>query len=105
VRPQAREIANRTLNAQVIQEGLGLFEEIWENATPEERKEFMRFFVYKVIFTPTEVKMGLYTRPILAEQVESNVTGNHTGVGAVDRMNWLPGQAESGHWSVMVQIS
>ncbi|MBE0558588.1 MAG: recombinase family protein, partial [Proteobacteria bacterium] len=57
---EAREIANRTLNARAIQEGLGLFDEIWENATPEERKELMRFFVYKVIFTPTEVKMGLY---------------------------------------------
>ena len=89
---EAREIANRTLNARAIQEGLGLFEEIWENATPEERKELMRFYVYKVIFTPTEVKMGLYTRPIFAERVESTVTGNHQGVGAVDRMNWLPGQ-------------
>ena len=89
---EAREIANRTLNARAIQEGLGLFEEIWENATPEERKELMRFFVYKVIFTPAEVKMGLYSRPIFAGQVESTATGNHTGVGAVDRMNWLPGQ-------------
>ncbi len=24
--------------------------------------------------------------------LESTTTGNHMGVGAVDRMNWLPGQ-------------
>ncbi len=89
---EAREIANRSLNARAIQEGLGVFEEIWGNATPDERKELMRFFVYKVVFTPAEVKMGLYSRPIFAGQVESTVTGNHTGAGAVDRMYWLPGQ-------------
>ena len=50
-----REITNRTLNARAIQEGLGLFKEIWERAMPEERKELMRFYVYKVIFTYTEV--------------------------------------------------
>ncbi|MCK4511622.1 hypothetical protein KAW64_07785 [bacterium] len=50
----------------------------------------MRLCVYKVIFAATEVKMGLYTRPIFAERVESTA-GNHAGVGAVNRMNWLPG--------------
>ncbi|MFQ5647465.1 MAG: recombinase family protein, partial [bacterium] len=49
---EAREIENRSLNAKVIQEGLGLFGEIWEEATPEERKELMRFYIYKIIFTP-----------------------------------------------------
>ena len=87
---EAREIANRALNARAIQERLGVFEEIWGKATPEEQKELIRFFVYKVIFTPAELKMGLYSRPIFAGQVESTVTGNHTGVGAVDRMCWLP---------------
>ena len=86
------EIANRTLNARAILEGLGLFEEIWENTTPEQRKELMRFFVYQVIFTPAGRKMGLHLRPLFAGQVESTATGNHTGVGAADRMNWLPGQ-------------
>ena len=70
------------------EEGLGLFEEIWENATPEERNELMRFYVYKVIFTPTEVKMALYTRPIFAEQVAS-ITGNHDRLGAVEGIKWL----------------
>ena len=86
---EAQETRNRALSAGAIQEGLGLFDEIWENATPEERKDLMRFFVYKVIFTPTEVKMGLYSRPILSGRVESTA-GNHAGVGAVDSMNWLP---------------
>ena len=53
----------------------------------------MRFFVYKVIFTPAEVKMGLYTRPISAgSMMETTVTDDQEGIGAVDRMNWLPGQ-------------
>jgi hypothetical protein len=30
---------------------LGLVEEIWADSTPEERKELIRFFVYKGIFT------------------------------------------------------
>lgn len=85
---EAREIANRALNARAIQEGLGLFEEIWENVTPEARKELMRLYVYKVIFTPTEVKMGLHTRPIFAEGVAST-PGNHEGLGAVEGINWL----------------
>jgi len=88
---EAREITNRALNVRAIQEGLGLFEEIWEHAAPEERKDLMRFYVYKVIFTPTEVKMGLYTRPIFTERVEATAPGNHKGPGAVDRPNWLPG--------------
>jgi site-specific DNA recombinase len=87
---EAREISNRALNAGVIREGLGLFEEIWENATPVERKELMRFFVYKIIFTPNEVKMGLYSRPSFSERVESTA-GNHAGVGAVDDTDWLLG--------------
>jgi hypothetical protein len=62
----------------------------------------MRFFVYKVIFTSTEAKKGLYTRPILAEQVQSTVTCNHMGVGAADRICWLPKQGESGHWEVAI---
>ena len=89
---EGREVANRALNARAIQEGLGLFEEIWEHATSEERKELMRFYVYKVIFTPMEVKMGLYTRPIFTEHIASTVTGNHNGPGAVRGINWLPGQ-------------
>ena len=89
---EAREITNRALNVRAIQEGLGLFEEIWENATPEERKHLMRFYVYKVIFTPTEVKMGLYARPIFTERVDTTAPGNHNGPGAVDRPNWLPGE-------------
>jgi hypothetical protein len=52
----------------------------------------MRIFVKKVIFPPAEVKMGLHSRPILAGHVKSTVTCNHMGVGAADRMNWLPGQ-------------
>ncbi len=40
---EAREVVNRTINARAVQEGLGLFDEIWENATPEERKELMRY--------------------------------------------------------------
>ena len=71
-------------------EGLGLVEEIWADSTPEERKELIRFFVYKGIFTQAEVKMGLHSRPIFVGQVKSTITGNHGGVGAVDRMNWLP---------------
>ena len=69
---------------------MSLVEEIWADSTPEERKELIRFFVYKVIFTQAEVKMGLHSRPIFVGQVKSTITGNHGGVGAVDRMNWLP---------------
>ncbi len=47
-----------------------------------------------VRFTPTEVKMGLHTRPIFAEQVASTA-GNHDGLGAVDGINWLPGQGSN----------
>ena len=49
-----------------------------------------RFFVDQVVFTTSEVKMGPHTRPILAELAKSTLTGNRTGVGAVDRMNRLP---------------
>ncbi len=46
----------------------------------------MRFFLYKDVFTPTGVKMGLHTRPISAERVASTA-GNHDGLGAVDGIN------------------
>jgi hypothetical protein len=77
---EAREVTNRALNARAIQEGLGLFEEISENATPEERKELTRFYVSKVIFTPTEVKVGLYTRSGL---INSALTRTSAALGAV----------------------
>ncbi len=87
---EAKEITNRTINAKFVQEGLGLFGEIWEHAEPGERKELMQLFIHKVIFTPTEIRMGLHTRPISAKSIESASTGNRKGHGAVDRMNWLP---------------
>ena len=34
--------------------------------------------------------MGLHSRPVFERQVESTVTGNHTGTSAVARVNWLP---------------
>ena len=70
--------------------GLGLFEEIWNHATPEEQKELMRLFIHKIVFTPTEVKMALHARPFSSEGVESAATVNREGLGAVDRLSWLP---------------
>ena len=89
---EAKEIANRSINANAVQEGLGLFGEIWEHARPDERKDLMRLFIYKVIFTPAEIRMGLHTRPVSSGRVESTTTVNQAHPGAVDRLNWLPKQ-------------
>ncbi|MEE9270763.1 MAG: hypothetical protein V3V49_10940, partial [Candidatus Krumholzibacteria bacterium] len=88
---EAKEIANRSINAKAVQEGLGLFGEIWNQATPEERKELMRLFIHKMVFAPTEIRLALHTRPFSSDSVESAVTVNQDGLGAVDRLNWLPG--------------
>lgn len=61
---EMQELKNRTLNAEVIKEGLGFFEQAWFVAEPNEKKELFRLFIHRIIWTPDKIKMGLYIRPI-----------------------------------------
>ncbi len=85
-----RELKNRTIDAEIISEGLEFFEQAWEVADPKQKKDLMRLYVHKIIWTPEKIKMGLYTRPVSEISIKSSNV-NHDGQIAVDRINWLPG--------------
>lgn len=86
---EAQELKNRTINAEVVAEGLGFFEQAWQAATPKQRKDLMRLHVHRIIWTPEQIKMGLYTRPTSEMYIKPTAV-NHIGDFAVDCMNWLP---------------
>ncbi|MBI5901922.1 MAG: recombinase zinc beta ribbon domain-containing protein, partial [Deltaproteobacteria bacterium] len=88
---EAQELKNRTINAEIVAEGLGFFERAWQAATPKQRKDLMRLHIHRIIWTPDKIKMGLYMRPTSEMYIKPTAV-NHLGDFAVDSMNWLPGR-------------
>ena len=86
---EARELKNRTINAKVVSEGLGFFEQAWQAATPKQRKDLMRLHIHRIIWTPEQIKMGLYTRPTSEMYIKPTAVNPLSGF-AVDSINWLP---------------
>jgi hypothetical protein len=86
---EAQELKNRTINAEIVAEGLGFFEQAWQVATPKQKKDLMRLNIHRVIYAPEKIKMGLYLRPTSEMYIKPTAV-NHLGDFAVDSINWLP---------------
>lgn len=85
-----QELKNRTINAEFVKEGLSFFEQVWQDASPKQKKDLFKLYVHRIIWSPDK-KMGLYTRPIFELCIKST-TVNYNGVFAVDCIDWLLGQ-------------
>ena len=91
---EAQELKNRTINAEIVAEGLSFFERAWQAATPKQRKDLMRLHIHRIIWTPEKIKMGLYLRPTSEMYIKPTAV-NHLDDFAVDSMNWLPGRGSN----------
>jgi len=76
---------------------LDLFGKIWEAAEPEERKELMRLFVHRLIYTPSEVRLGLHMEVLHAAHSAQPEEAKPGGRSAVGWQNWLPVQNTLAH--------
>ncbi len=88
---EAQELKNRTINREIVTEGLSFFDRAWEAATPKQRKDLTRLYIHRIVWMPDKIKMGLYLRPTSEMYIKPSAV-NHLGDFAVDCMNWLPGR-------------
>jgi site-specific DNA recombinase len=86
---QIDSIKRQRLNAQTMQESLTRFSQIIDVATPEEKKSLIPRIVESIVFTPDEVRIALYDRPI--ERGILQVNGVNQGSDhALEGSEWLP---------------
>ena len=90
VTQQIESLKRQRLNAQTMQESLARFSQIIDVATPEEKKSLVPRIVDYIVFTPTEVQIALYDRPIERGILRFN-NDEQGGDYALEGSNWLPG--------------
>ncbi len=87
---QIKESNRKVLDAEVMQDSLVKFSQLFDMATDEEKKFLIQLIVHKVIWTPTEVKYALYDRPTDTGKIDATPM-DQKGSFALEVTNWLPG--------------
>lgn len=88
---QIEDRKQRIYNAQVMHKSLTKFSEIYDKATPQQVKDLLPYFIEKIIFTPTSIKIALYD-----QAVDKGLFVNHPDECAPELSKWLP-DVDSNH--------
>jgi len=88
---EINQVKQQVLNAKVMHESLVKFTQVYDVSTPIELKELLPQFVERVTWKPTEIEIALFDQEVQRGQL-SESSSNHSGGGALEVVNWLPGQ-------------
>ncbi|MDD5529549.1 MAG: recombinase family protein [bacterium] len=86
-----REIKEKKINIETMQNSLVKFSDLFDLATAEEKKILMQLIIHKLIYSPNEIKYALYDRPTCKEYIDKYaISDSSKSTVAVEFNKWLP---------------
>jgi len=84
------ELKRKVLDAEVMRDSLVKFRDLFDLATPTEKKCLLQLMIHRIIWTPEEIKMALYDRPTDTGRLSGNPSVNRDGGISLECGIWLP---------------
>ena len=89
---QEGELQKKVLDAEVMQDSLIKFRDLFDLASDGEKKYLLQLMVPRIIWTPEEIRIALYDQPTDTGRLSKNSGVNHDSEISLEFGNWLRGQ-------------